>query len=138
GIRTVGAFLTDIDYLPRGAATLAPTTRLAEEACRQIERYLEDPDWRFDLPFEYRGTPFRQRVWRVVRDIPAGSTLTYLDVARRLSSAPRPVGGACADNRLPILIPCHRVVGSNGIGGFMHSSHGDPLRIKRWLLQHEG
>lgn len=138
GIRTVGELVTDIDYLPRGAATLAPTNRLAEKACRQIERYLEDPGYRFDLPFEFRGTPFRCRVWRVVCSIPLGTTLTYLDIARGLSSAPRPVGGACGANRLPILIPCHRVVGSNGIGGFMHSNGGEPLQIKRWLLRHEG
>lgn len=138
GIRTVGELLTDIDYLPRGAAELAPTTRLAERACRQIECYLDDPAYRFDLPIEFRGTAFQCRVWREVCGIPTGSTLAYLDIARRLTSAPRPVGGACGANRIPIVIPCHRVVGSRGLGGFMHARRGAPLEIKRWLLRHEG
>jgi methylated-DNA-[protein]-cysteine S-methyltransferase len=137
GIRTVGGLLTDIEYLPRGAATLAPTTPLAARVCRQIERYLDDPGFEFDLPFEFSGTTFQCRVWREVRAIPSGSTLSYLDVARRLGSAPRPVGGACGANRIPIVIPCHRVVGSSGIGGFMKSRGGFPIEIKQWLIRHE-
>ena len=138
GIRTAGDRLAGIEYLPRGAATLAPLTRLAEQVCRQIERYLDDPDFRFDLPFDYRGTEFQCRVWRAIHDIPSGRTLSYVDIARRLRTAPRPVGGACGANRIPLVIPCHRVVGSGGIGGFMHARGGFPLDVKRWLLKHEG
>jgi methylated-DNA-[protein]-cysteine S-methyltransferase len=138
GVRTVGATLTDIQYLPKGAATLSPTTRLAERVCRQIERYLADPGYRFDLPFEYRGTPFQCKVWRAIWSIPSGRTLTYAGVARHLRTAPRPVGGACGANRIPLVIPCHRVLGSGGIGGFMNARGGFPLEVKRWLLRHEG
>jgi len=138
GIRTAGDRLAGIEYLPRGAATLAPLTRLAEQVCRQIERYLDDPDFRFDLPFDYRGTEFQCRVWRAIHAIPSGRTLSYVDLARRLRTAPRPVGGACGANRIPLVIPCHRVVGSGGIGGFMHARGGFPLEVKRWLLRHEG
>jgi len=138
GIRTAGDSLTGIDYLPRGAATLAPLTRFAERVCRQIERYLDDPRFRFDLPFAYRGTDFQCRVWRAIHDIPSGRTLSYVDIARRLRTAPRPVGGACGANRIPLVIPCHRVVASGGIGGFMHSRRGPGIEIKRWLLEHEG
>jgi len=137
GIRTAGELLTDIVYLPRGVATLAPLNRLAAEVCRQIECYLHDPEFRFDLPYEFRGTAFQQNVWRAICAIPSGKTLTYLEVARPLKSAPRPVGGACGANRLPLVIPCHRVVGSNGIGGFMNARGGAPLEIKKWLLLHE-
>ena len=137
GIRTIGARLSEIVYLPKGAATLAPQNQLAEKTCRQIERYLDDPQFRFDLPFDWIGTPFRQRVWQAIHAIPCGRTMTYGEVARKLKSAPRAVGGACGDNRLPLVIPCHRVVASGGIGGFMHASSGDPLAIKRWLLMHE-
>ena len=137
GIRASGALLTGIEYLPKGAATLAPVNNLAEKTWRQLERYLDDPGFRFDLPFEFRGTEFQQRVWRVIHAIPSGSTLTYLDIAQRLKSAPRPVGGACGANRIPLVIPCHRVVASRGIGGFMHARGGAPLEIKRWLLHHE-
>lgn len=138
GVRTAGEKLVGIDYLPRGAATLDPISRLAERVSRQIERYLEDPEFRFDLPFDFRGSEFRCRVWRAIHVIPSGKTLTYLDVARRLNTAPRPVGGACGANRIPLVIPCHRVVGSSGIGGFMHTRRGPGIEIKRWLLKHEG
>ena len=138
GIRTAGATLAGIDYLPKGAATLDPLDRLAERVCRQIGRYLDDPRFRFDLPFDYRGSEFQCRVWRAIHAIPSGRTLTYLDVARQLRTAPRPVGGACGANRIPLVIPCHRVLGSGGIGGFMHARGGFPLEIKRWLLEHEG
>lgn len=138
GIRTAGERLTRIEYLPRGAATLAPLDRLAERVCRQIERYLDDPGFRFDLPFDYRGTAFQCRVWRAIHAIPSGRTLTYVEIARRLNTAPRPVGGACGANRIPLVIPCHRVLGAGGIGGFMNARSGFPLEVKRWLLRHEG
>jgi methylated-DNA-[protein]-cysteine S-methyltransferase len=138
GIRTAGDRLTGIEYLPRGVATLAPLDRLAERVCRQIERYLDDPGFRFDLPFDFRGTAFQCRVWRAIHAIPSGRTLTYVDIARRLRTAPRPVGGACGANRIPLVIPCHRVLGASGIGGFMNARSGFPLEVKRWLLRHEG
>jgi methylated-DNA-[protein]-cysteine S-methyltransferase len=138
GIRTVGELLTDIEYLPRGVATLAPLNKLAERVCRQIERYIDDPVYRFNLPFEYRGSDFQCRVWHEITKISVGKTNTYKELAQRLKSAPRPVGGACGRNRLPLLIPCHRVLASNGIGGFMHARAGDPITIKKWLLKHEG
>lgn len=137
GIHTAGEALTGIEYLPRGVATLAPTTQLAAKVCRQIQRYLDDPEFRFDLPFEFIGTAFQRRVWQTICTIPSGTTLSYLDVARKLNSAPRPVGGACGANRIPLVIPCHRVVASGGIGGFMNARRGAPLEIKKWLLRHE-
>ena len=138
GVRTVGEVLTDIEYLPRGVATLAPLNKLAERVCRQIERYVDDPHYRFKLPFDYRGTDFQCRVWREIAKVPAGKTITYKALAQRLGSAPRPVGGACGRNRLPLLIPCHRVLASSGIGGFMQARAGDPIAIKTWLLRQEG
>ncbi|MEK7231917.1 MAG: methylated-DNA--[protein]-cysteine S-methyltransferase [Pseudomonadota bacterium] len=137
GIRTSGEWLTGIEYLPRGVATLAPVNRLAARVCRQLERYLDDPEFRFDLPYEFNGTAFQSRVWRAICAIPSGNTLTYLDIARQIKSAPRPVGGACGANRIPLVIPCHRVVASHGIGGFMHARGGAPIAIKQWLLRHE-
>jgi methylated-DNA-[protein]-cysteine S-methyltransferase len=137
GIRTAGEVLTGIEYLPRGVATLAPTGKYAAKVCRQIEKYLDDPEFEFDLSFDYRGTAFQQRVWQSIRAIPSGKTLTYLEVAMQLKSAPRQVGGACGANRIPLVIPCHRVVASSGIGGFMHARGGEPIAIKQWLLKHE-
>jgi methylated-DNA-[protein]-cysteine S-methyltransferase len=138
GIRTAGERLDLIEYLPRRAATLAPQNRLAEKACRQIERYLDDPHFRFTLPFDYLGTDFQCRVWQEIAKIGSGRTRTYSDIARTLKSAPRPVGSACGRNRLPLLIPCHRVLAAHGIGGFMNARGGDPIAVKKWLLSHEG
>jgi methylated-DNA-[protein]-cysteine S-methyltransferase len=138
GIRTTSGCLIAIEYLPRGAATLAPLDPMAEETCRQIGRYLEDPEFRFDLPFEFKGTRFQCKVWREIRRIPSGDTQTYLSIARKLRTAPRPIGGACGANRIPLVIPCHRVVSTSGLGGFMNARSGSPLEIKKWLLAHEG
>ena len=138
GIRTRGERLTEIEYLPLGAATLEPVDAFSREVCRQLNAYFDDPGFRLDLPFEWQGTGYQHRVWEAVRAIPLGATRSYLDVAQQIGSAPRPVGTACGANRIPLLIPCHRVVGSSGLGGFMHSRGGKPLEIKRWLLRHEG
>jgi methylated-DNA-[protein]-cysteine S-methyltransferase len=138
GIRTVGECVTDIEYLPRRVAVLAPLNALAARTCREIEHYLDDAEYPIDVPFEYAGTPFQCRVWKEIAAIRTGTTLTYNDIARKLRTAARPVGGACGANRLPLVIPCHRVVGANGLGGFMNTRAGDPLEIKRWLLRHEG
>jgi methylated-DNA-[protein]-cysteine S-methyltransferase len=138
GIRTAGERVTDIEYLPVGAAVLAPLNALAERTCGEIERYLDDPEYRVRVPFELEGTPFQCRVWKAIAKIRSGHTRTYNDLARALRTAPRPVGGACGANRLPLVIPCHRVVGASGIGGFMNARSGSPLDVKRWLLRHEG
>ena len=138
GVRTLGECLTGIDYLPVGAATLAPLDAFSREVCWQLCAYLEHPDFRFDLPCRIAGTEYQRRVWDAVRSIRRGETRSYADIAHELHSAPRPVGTACGANRIPLIIPCHRVVGSAGIGGFMHSRGGPAIEIKRWLLQHEG
>jgi methylated-DNA-[protein]-cysteine S-methyltransferase len=130
-----------IRYLPPGTAARAPENALAERAARQIERYREDPDARFDLPLLVRGSDFQRRVWDAMCRIPRGRTLTYGELARTLGEGgpdvPRAVGQACGDNRLPIVIPCHRVVAASGIGGFGHATGGYLLEAKRWLLMHE-
>ena len=138
GIRTAAEQLTDIVFLPLQSATLDPRNALAEKTCAQLLRYLDDPQFRFELPFVLDGTPFQCRVWRQICAIPAGRTRSYGEIAKALRSAARAVGAACGDNRIPLVIPCHRVVGAGGLGGFMHSRDGLPLRIKRWLLTHEG
>lgn len=137
GVRTCGAVLTDIEYLPPGAPELAPLDRVAERTCRQLERWLDDPGFAFDLPCAASGTPFQIAVWRAIAAVPVGATCTYGELAKRLRTAPRAVGNACGANRLPIVIPCHRVVGAGGLGGFMQAAAGFPLDVKRWLLAHE-
>ena len=133
--------VTAIRYLPLSAASQEPQNALAERAARQIERYREDPDAKFDLPLLIEGSEFQRRVWDAMCAIPRGRTLTYGEMARKLDAGgydmARVVGQACGDNRLPIVIPCHRVVAADGIGGFGHSTDGFLLEAKRWLLMHE-
>ena len=126
-----------IRYLPPDADLVAPTNALAERAARQLERYREDPDVKFDLPLLVEGTEFQRRLWQALGEIQRGKTLTYGEMARRLGGEARAVGQACGDNKLPIVIPCHRVVAAGGIGGFAHSTDGYLIEAKRWLLMHE-
>lgn len=137
GVRTRDERVTAIGYLPPSARRVPPRNSLAEEAARQLQAYLAHPDARFDLPLLIEGTPFQRRLWAALGEIPRGRTLTYGELARRLDAEPRAVGQACGDNRLPVVIPCHRVVAANGIGGFAHSTGGYLLEAKRWLLAHE-
>lgn len=109
---------------------------LLEEARNQIEAYFEGRLTRFDLPLAPHGTLFQLKVWDAIAAIPFGKVRTYGDMARDLGTAPRALGGACGRNPIPILIPCHRVLGSNGgLGGY---SGMDGIDTKRFLLRHEG
>ena len=110
---------------------------LVNTACKQILRYLKQPTASFDLPLNQQGTAFQHKVWRAIAEIPCGQTKTYGELACQIGSGPRAVANACGANQLPLVIPCHRVVAKNGLGGFMQGKQNS-LFIKRWLLQHEG
>jgi len=138
-LRTNGVALTSLQYLPHTEPAAAPTDHVAQQAVREIQRWLDDPEYRFTVALAPVGTAFRQRVWAALTAIPSGTCRTYGDVARLVGSVPRAVGQACGDNPIPLIIPCHRVVGAQGaLGGFMHAADGDAIAIKRWLLAHEG
>ena len=140
GMRANDQFLTGIDFLPQGTPILTPRKNsIAHLACVQLQFYLEDPRFEFDLPVKLKGSVHQLRVWEALRRIPSGAVQTYGELARPLNSAAIAVGQACGANPIPIVVPCHRVVGARGgLGGFMGSGDGDPLDIKRWLLRHEG
>jgi methylated-DNA-[protein]-cysteine S-methyltransferase len=165
GVVTDGRAVTRLAYLPLDERAQAPADAVAEQATRELERYLADPEYRFTVPLSPSGTPFQQRVWQTLAAIAPGQSRTYGEVARMVRSAPRAVGQACGANRIALIIPCHRVVGAMGVlGGFMgtagphrgqrpagveprtpplfakHADAGDgaPIDIKRWLLRHEG
>jgi methylated-DNA-[protein]-cysteine S-methyltransferase len=140
-VATRETHVTGIKYLPLSADSKDPENELAERTVRQLERYRGDPDAKFDLPLLIEGTEFQRRVWDAMCAIPRGRTLTYGEMARKLGGmdheAARAVGQACGDNRLPIVIPCHRVVAADGVGGFSHTTDGYLIDAKRWLLMHE-
>jgi methylated-DNA-[protein]-cysteine S-methyltransferase len=89
----------------------------------------------FELPLAAEGTPFQQRVWRALCDIPYGETISYGELARRIGQpkASRAVGLANGQNPIAIVVPCHRVIGANG----SLTGYGGGLERKRWLLAHE-
>lgn len=124
---------TEDDETPaRTAAT--PATSVATAAAVQLTAYFAGDLKIFDLPLAPQGTAFRLSVWRAMLDIPYGQTRSYGDVARLLGSGPRAVGSACGANPLPIIVPCHRILASNGLGGY--SARGG-LDVKRFLLNLE-
>jgi methylated-DNA-[protein]-cysteine S-methyltransferase len=141
GITTTDTHVTGIRFLAPTVAAKAPRKdSIAFLACVQLQAYLADPAYVFDLPLRLAGTRHRLAVWEAMQRIPAGATRSYGDLARELSSSARAVGGACGANPIPVVVPCHRVVAAGGrIGGFMGSAtDGFERSIKRWLLEHEG
>ncbi|MCP5245971.1 MAG: methylated-DNA--[protein]-cysteine S-methyltransferase [Burkholderiales bacterium] len=138
GVCTEEDWLTEIDYLPIDTPLLKPYTPLAKEVCAQLQAYLLNPKFIFDLSLHISGTAHQRRVWQKIQEIQSGQTTSYAEIAAAIHSAPRAVGRACGANKIPIIIPCHRIIAKNGgLGGFMNASEGDPLEIKRWLLKHE-
>lgn len=109
-------------------------TPLLLRARDQLEAYFDGARLDFDLPLAPFGTDYQKRVWAALCRIPAGATRSYGDIAREAGGSPRSVGGANGRNPIPIIIPCHRVLAGNGIGGY---SGGDGLPTKRFLLDLE-
>lgn len=105
-----------------------------------LQQYFADPWARPScLPLApVPATVFQRRVWRAMAAIPPGQVRTYGEVARWLGSSPRAVGGAAGANPWPVLVPCHRIVASGGLGGYLGESRGSGPAIKRRLLAHEG
>jgi methylated-DNA-[protein]-cysteine S-methyltransferase len=137
GIRVRGEAVSDICFLPAEAPARAATSAVAARACEQILAYANDPARAIDVPLAVDGSEFQRRVWQAIGRIPSGATRTYGELADELGSTARAVGQACGDNRLPLAIPCHRVVAARGLGGFAHRTDDTMLGVKRWLLAHE-
>lgn len=117
GIAENGRAITEIffnEQIPVGAHT--HSTPLLQQAAQQIDEYFAGKRTAFDLPLEPQGTPYRLRVWQTLRGIPYGATATYAEIATCAGNprAARAVGGANHHNPIPIVIPCHRVIGANG------------------------
>ena len=113
------------------------TSPVLVDAARQLDAYFDGDLVTFDLPLELHGTEFQRRCWLALGSIPYGQTVSYGEQARRLGlghDAARAVGAANGQNPLPIVLPCHRVIGADGsLTGF-----GGGLPVKRFLLEHEG
>lgn len=109
---------------------------MCDKAVRQVSEYFDGKREKFDLEIELEGTEFQQEVWEGLDNIPFGQTVSYRDLARTIGkpSAVRAVGAANGSNPISIILPCHRVVGSDG--GM--TGYGGGLWRKEWLLKHEG
>jgi methylated-DNA-[protein]-cysteine S-methyltransferase len=132
-----GQALAAVELRPRAGKARAPSSAAAGKAVAALQAYLDDPRAAPSLDLDLRGTPFQQRVWRALQRIPAGKTLSYGALAKKLGTSARAVGGACRSNPVPIVVPCHRVVAADGAGGFMGATRGRAMDIKTWLLGHE-
>ena len=126
----------ELQFLLHALPLKAHPNPRATAVADQVAAYFENPNvvWKPIAP--NRGTPFQQRVWQAMREVPVGETWTYGQLAAAVQSGPRAVANACGANPLPLFNPCHRIVASNGLGGFMQGIKGG-LEIKRWLLAHE-
>lgn len=114
-----------------GWGSLQESSLLLLRTKAALEAYFDGAALPDDLPLRPAGTAYRQKVWQALRAIPPGETRSYIDIARVAGGSPRSVGGANAANPIPILIPCHRVVATTGIGGY---SGGGGLETKKALL----
>ncbi|MEM6463399.1 MAG: methylated-DNA--[protein]-cysteine S-methyltransferase [Pseudomonadota bacterium] len=117
------------------AFTPTQTTSLLKDASRQLKDYFAGRLKRFDLPLGLSPDPFRRKVQQAMLAIPYGETCTYGDIASALDTYGQPVGQACGANGIPIIVPCHRVLSANGVGGF---SGAGGVETKILLLKHEG
>ena len=127
-----------MEFLPGDAPLRHGFSPLERRIEVQLSNFFRDPVTSLDLPLHPSGTPYQQRVWQALRQIPVGATARYGELAQQLASGPRAIAAACRANPIPLLIPCHRVVAKRGLGGYMGETEGEAMSIKRWLLHHEG
>ena len=123
---------------PAKSAILKSTTPV-ESVYASLVAYIQHRQWTpFDGTLDGLGlTRYQRQIYVGLNQISFGQTMTYGALARELKTGPRALAGALRRNPLPILMPCHRVLAASGIGGFMGSTSGDALVIKRWLINHE-
>jgi methylated-DNA-[protein]-cysteine S-methyltransferase len=125
----------EVRETPAAGDTDSPSPVWAEQLRDELADYFAGRRHRFTLALAPAGTPFQRRVWQALQTIPYGVTVTYGELAEQLGqpTASRAVGGANGRNPIAVVIPCHRVVAGNGLGGYTGG-----LDLKRWLLSHEG
>ncbi len=131
-VESDGAAITGISW---GAVDEAAARPELDEALAQLGAYFAGRLTRFDLPLAMEASAFQRAVCAAMLEIPFGETREYGDIAKALGAPAQAVGGACGGNPIPIVIPCHRVLGARGLGGY---SGAGGIETKVWLLRHEG
>ena len=137
GINLIDDTVTSVDFIYQPVTTDFYSSTTAKLIARQLKTYFQNPECRFDCEIKLEGTPFQKKVWQELKKIPSGQTRTYGELARKLKSSPRAVGNACRRNPVPLIVPCHRVVAKNGLGGFAGQTSGETVNAKQWLLNYE-
>lgn len=136
-LKVENSALSEISFLNDEGGDIQETEHsILKRAETQLREYFDGSRTAFNLPIQPVGTDFQRRVWQAVQEIPFGQTATYRELAEKLGNVNsiRAVGGANGQNPLPIVIPCHRIVGADG--NLVGYSGG--IRRKEWLLKHEG
>jgi methylated-DNA-[protein]-cysteine S-methyltransferase len=136
GVIAKDDFVTTLTLLANPQPEQATDQLFVQSVVRQLKQYFAQADQVIDIPIAVKGTPFQRLVWQAISAIPVGKTITYSELAKMVNSGPRAVANACGANQVPLVIPCHRVVAKQGLGGFMQGE-AQGLVIKAWLLQHE-
>jgi methylated-DNA-[protein]-cysteine S-methyltransferase len=104
---------------------------------KELDRFWADAEAVVPVKLLRQGSAYRNKVWTELCLIPFGSTISYSALAQKIDSAARAVGNACRDNPYPLIVPCHRVVARDGLGGYSGQTMGDSMAIKIKLLQFE-
>ena len=137
GVVMQNCLLKCIEFLPIATPLISPQDDHAKIVENALINYFLHPQQIFTLYLLLIGTSFQQRVWQQLQQIPSGKTVTYGTLAKQLQTSPRAIGNACRTNRIPIIIPCHRIVGATHTGGYAGHIQGQFHDIKTWLLHHE-
>lgn len=139
GLRFEGSKLIGVDYLSKKESK-KPVNKIVSNVKGKIESYLDERSKTedIDVDIQVSVTPFQESVLKQLQRIPYGEIRTYGQIAKILKTSPRAVGNACRRNPVPIVIPCHRVVSSKGLGGYSGATEGEKLDIKHHLLKLEG
>lgn len=135
GLLRLSAAMGAITAIDWDRAETEDNTPELHEACAQLTAYFDGHLTDFDLPLQVTSSDFQIRLCNAISAIPFGRTRTYGDIARDLGASPQAVGAGCGGNPIPVIIPCHRVLGATSLGGF--SARGG-VETKVWLLKHEG
>jgi methylated-DNA-[protein]-cysteine S-methyltransferase len=136
-IHTTHDKLSRIELRPSTDNDSSIQTAITQHITHELQTYFKNPNHIFNLPIQLQGTPFQMRVWQALQKIPSGKTVTYQMLAEQLQTSPRAIGNACRTNPIPVIIPCHRVVAKNHLGGYSGATNGTWMEIKKWLLAHE-
>lgn len=124
-------FIVSLDW---GWGNFEEKTPLLKEAKNQITAYFNGQLKKFDLPIQPSGTIYQKKVWKILQTIPFATTKFYSELANIAGGSARSIGNANAANPIPILIPCHRIIGKHNLGGY---SGGEGIKTKTYLLNME-